>query len=117
MRLHLPKDNVDRSGIVFGFGSAVAVTSDSEAEKRWPTHLPQPALRRAFVFDGSVHRKTLALSDNLLSGDLPAWALQRSAADPSLVVLLQVQPGDNIYHEVFDERKYRSTTQRYLTTQ
>lgn len=43
------------------------------------------------MFDGSVHRKTLALSDNLLSGDLPAWALQRSAVDPSLVVLLQAR--------------------------
>ena len=43
------------------------------------------------MFDGSVHRKTLALSDNLLSGDLPAWALQRSAVDPALVVLLQVR--------------------------
>ena len=54
---------------------------------------PQPVMPscRAFVFDGSVHRKTLALSDNLLSGDLPAWALQRSAVDPSLVVLLQAR--------------------------
>ena len=57
------------------------------------TQDPEPLVPscRAFVFDGSVHRKTLALSDNLLSGDLPAWALQRSAVDPSLVVLLQAR--------------------------
>ena len=57
------------------------------------TQHPKPSVPscRAFVFDGSVHRKTLALSDNLLSGDLPAWALQRSAVDPSLVVLLQAR--------------------------
>jgi hypothetical protein len=47
--------------------------------------------RRAFVSDGSVHRKTLGLADNLLSGPLPAWALRRSALDDALVVLLQAR--------------------------
>lgn len=48
-------------------------------------------MRRAFVFDGSVRRKTFALSDNLLTGPLPAWALQRSALDNALLVLLQAR--------------------------
>jgi len=39
-----------------------------------------------------VHRKTLGLADNLLSGPLPAWALRRSALDDALVVLLQARP-------------------------
>lgn len=43
------------------------------------------------MFDGSVRRKTFALSDNLLTGPLPAWALQRSALDNALLVLLQAR--------------------------
>lgn len=45
------------------------------------------------MIDGAVRRKTFALSDNRLSGELPAWALQRSAVDSSLLVLLQVRHG------------------------
>lgn len=54
--------------------------------------MPDSRRRRAFVSDGSVHRKTLGLADNLLSGPLPAWALRRSALDDALVVLLQARP-------------------------
>ena len=42
------------------------------------------------IIDGWLFEKTLNLSGNSLSGPLPAWALQRQAADGGLTVKLQV---------------------------
>ncbi len=61
------------------------------------SHAPQ-ALERLGAFqpghwniiDGWLFEKTLNLSGNSLSGPLPAWALQKMAADVGLTVKLQV---------------------------